>query len=73
MVGLQLRDSVDPGLFVEMAREQGVLVISAGNNTVRLVPPLIITKEEIDKAIEVFENVISDMESYIAAGKDLKG
>ncbi|KAI8916722.1 pyridoxal phosphate-dependent transferase [Powellomyces hirtus] len=72
MVGLQLRDSVDPALFVDLAREQGVLVISAGNNTVRLVPPLIITKEQIDHAVVVFEDVISDMESYIATGKDLK-
>ncbi|KNC96386.1 acetylornithine and succinylornithine aminotransferase [Spizellomyces punctatus DAOM BR117] len=73
MVGLQLRGSVDPQLFIDLAREHGVLVISAGNNTIRLVPPLIITKEEVDKSIQVFESVISDMESYIAAGKDLKG
>ncbi|KAI8822591.1 pyridoxal phosphate-dependent transferase [Fimicolochytrium jonesii] len=73
MVGLQMRASVDPNLFVDMAREQGVLVISAGNNTVRLVPPLIITKKEIDEAVRVFEDVITDMESYIASGKDLKG
>ncbi|KAJ3003535.1 acetylornithine aminotransferase, partial [Thoreauomyces humboldtii] len=72
MVGMQLRDKVDPNMFVELARERGVLVISAGQNTVRIVPPLVITKEQLDHAVEVFDQVIGEMESYIASGKDLQ-
>ncbi|KAJ3148889.1 acetylornithine aminotransferase [Geranomyces variabilis] len=69
MIGLQLRQGVDPAMFVELCRELGVLVLTAGNNTVRLVPPLILTEEQVDAAVEVFEEVIGDMESIIAAGK----
>ncbi|KAJ3207738.1 acetylornithine aminotransferase [Dinochytrium kinnereticum] len=72
MIGLQLRETVETSLFVDLCRERGVLVLSAGCNTVRIVPPLIISKEEIDKALDVFEDVVEIMEGYIARGKDLK-
>ena len=34
------------------ALENGLIVISAGSNVLRFVPPLIITKEQIDEMIE---------------------
>ncbi|KAJ3188916.1 acetylornithine aminotransferase [Gaertneriomyces sp. JEL0708] len=71
MVGLQLRDKVDANVFVELARERGVLVITAGGNTIRLVPPLVMGKKEADEAKRALEEVCNDMESYIASGKDL--
>ncbi|KAJ3054509.1 acetylornithine aminotransferase [Rhizophlyctis rosea] len=69
MIGMQLRDSVQPQMFVDLCRERGVLVISAGNNTIRLVPPLVLQKGDVDKAVKVFEDVLGEMESYIASGK----
>ncbi|KAI9095888.1 pyridoxal phosphate-dependent transferase [Phlyctochytrium arcticum] len=72
MIGLQLREKVDPQMFVDLAREHGILIIAAGNNTVRLVPPLIISKKEIDQAVNAFELVIEEMQSYIASGKGLQ-
>ena len=38
--------------------EKGVIMISAGKNIVRLVPPLVITKSDVDKFISVLEEVI---------------
>ncbi|KAJ3073937.1 acetylornithine aminotransferase [Quaeritorhiza haematococci] len=72
MLGLQLRESVEPKMFVDLARERGVLVIAAGCNTIRVVPPLIITREEVDKGVEVLEDVVGVMEGLIAAGRDVK-
>jgi acetylornithine/N-succinyldiaminopimelate aminotransferase len=43
--------SVPVGAVVEKALEQGLIVISAGKNVVRLVPPLIITEENVDEMI----------------------
>jgi len=37
------------------ALENGLIIISAGINVLRLVPPLIITKEQIDEMIEKLE------------------
>lgn len=40
------------GDIVKKALENGLIVISAGSDVVRLVPPLIITKENVDEMIE---------------------
>ena len=37
--------------------EKGVLVLTAGEDTIRLLPPLVITKEEIDRAVEAMKEV----------------
>ncbi|KAJ3270687.1 acetylornithine aminotransferase [Terramyces sp. JEL0728] len=69
MVGFTLRESVPTSMFVDLCLERGVLVVSAANNTIRLVPPLIMTEEEIKKGIVVFERVLTIMEGKIASGK----
>src|SRR5580704_3238274 len=43
----------DPGDIVARARARGLLVSVAGANVVRLVPPLIVGRAEIDEAIEI--------------------
>ncbi|MGI6095861.1 MAG: aspartate aminotransferase family protein [Lachnospiraceae bacterium] len=43
------------GEIVNKALEKGLLVISAGGNVLRLVPPLVITEEHIDEMIEKLE------------------
>lgn len=46
------------GEVVGRAIENGLLVISAGSDVLRLVPPLIITKEQIDEMIEKLEKAL---------------
>ncbi len=41
--------------------EKGLLLVGAGANVVRFVPPLIITKEEIDQAISILDQVLSEI------------
>ena len=48
MRGIELVPDAKPGDVITAAREMGLLVISAGGNVVRLVPPLVVGKEEID-------------------------
>ena len=43
------------GNIVKKALENGLLVISAGSDVLRMVPPLVIRKEEIDEMIEKLE------------------
>ncbi len=43
------------GEISKKALENGLIIISAGSNVLRLVPPLIITKEQIDEMIEKME------------------
>ena len=43
------------GDVVKKALAKGLLVISAGSDVLRLVPPLVITKEDIDKMAEILD------------------
>ena len=43
------------GEVVSRALERGLIVISAGENVLRLVPPLVITEEDIDEMVEKLE------------------
>lgn len=43
--------------LLEKARERGVLFGAAGGNVVRIAPPLVITAGEIDRALEVLDEI----------------
>ncbi|GLT52903.1 hypothetical protein SLA2020_262120 [Shorea laevis] len=52
IVGIELDVSANP--LVDACRNAGLLVLTAGKgNVVRLVPPLIITEQELDRAAEI--------------------
>lgn len=56
MQGLEL--TVPVGEVVKNAMAKGLIVISAGGNVLRFVPPLIITKENVDEAISILEEIL---------------
>jgi acetylornithine/N-succinyldiaminopimelate aminotransferase len=47
-----------PASLIAGCRERGVLVISAGDNVLRLAPPLVIREEEIDRGLAVIREVL---------------
>jgi len=42
--------------------DKGVLILDAGRNVLRFLPPLVIEKEQIDKTISVLDEVIGEEE-----------
>lgn len=56
MQGLVLARPV--GEVITNAQKEGLLVISAGGNVLRMVPPLVIEKEHVDEMIEKLENAL---------------
>ena len=54
--GLALVDS--PAPIIDGCRERGVLFISAGDNVLRIAPPLVISAEEIDHGLAVLGDVL---------------
>ncbi len=50
-----------PGEVVRRARERGLLLLTAGSDAVRLIPSLIVTKEECDVASGVIESCLAGM------------
>lgn len=60
MQGLVL-DGTPVGQIINSALEKGLLVISAGGNVLRLVPPLVVTKEHIDEMIKILRNCLIEI------------
>ncbi|KAL2126763.1 hypothetical protein VTI74DRAFT_282 [Chaetomium olivicolor] len=56
ILGLQLTE--DPAEIVKAARERGLLVITAGTNTLRFVPSLVMSEEEIREGLGILEEAI---------------
>lgn len=59
-MGLMLGIIVDEGKHATFANkliDKGVLAITAGKNAVRLLPPLTISKEEMDEALNIMKEV----------------
>ena len=71
MVGVELvsdKQSKTPAAserdrVVELAFERGVLFLGCGPSTIRIAPPLIVTKDEADIAIDALEESIAIVES----------
>ena len=60
MLGLRLAESVTNISFAGKAMERGLLLVPAGQNVVRFVPPLIIGEAEIAEATEILGQVCAD-------------
>ena len=60
MLGMELRYDVRNIILKTMNR--GVLILDAGRNVLRFLPPLIIEKEQINKTISILDEVIGEEE-----------
>ncbi|KAH9077411.1 acetylornithine aminotransferase [Lactarius deliciosus] len=61
IIGLVLRREGDPQRLADLARERGLLLLTAGKDCVRLVPSLNVREEEISHAVDVIESCLSLM------------
>lgn len=59
MLGLEVK--ITPKTIIDSARKKGVLMCSAGYDVVRFVPPLVITKGEVDETIKVLNSIFSQL------------
>ncbi|HWR11902.1 MAG TPA: aspartate aminotransferase family protein [Rectinemataceae bacterium] len=59
MIGIGV--TVPPGDVVVACREKGLLVLTAGEDTVRLLPPLVITDDEIDRGLAILKTALDEM------------
>jgi acetylornithine/LysW-gamma-L-lysine aminotransferase len=66
MIGVELRFDVLNVLIKSM--NEGVLILDAGRNVLRFLPPLVIKQEYIDKVIAVLDKVIAEEEHERLSG-----
>ena len=61
MRGLRVKDASTLSKVIETAFNNGVLVLKAGKNTLRFLPPLTITKEEIKEGFQRLEKALTNI------------
>ena len=60
MLGIQLTD--EPGELVSILRENGLLAVGAAGQTLRLLPPLTISQDEIEEGLNILRLSLSALE-----------
>lgn len=58
MQGLEFNKPV--GDIINKALEKGLVLINAGTNIIRFLPPLVITKENVDEMISILKAAIAE-------------
>ncbi len=61
MMGIEFQKPVEAKTVSNALLNKGVVTSAAGSNTLRLVPPLIITKEEIANMCEILNEVLKEI------------
>ncbi|ARD47362.1 acetylornithine transaminase [Sporosarcina sp. P33] len=54
-----IHSSKEIGPYIQEAEKQGLLLVPAGTHVIRLLPPLTVSKEEIDQAVAILKNVLT--------------
>ena len=60
MIGIETSASLSR--IVEAARQKGLIILTAGENVIRLLPPLTISREEIQQGIAILKEVFSEVD-----------
>ncbi len=57
MVGIELKQKVAP--YIKALQEKHIIALNAGLTTIRLLPPLVITYEQLDKVVAALAEVLA--------------
>ena len=54
--------------IIDYCFKHGLLLITAGRNTLRVIPPLNITEDELNEGMDIMEEAIAATNSSVAKG-----
>ena len=66
LVGMELTQNVAMPIVTE-ALHRGMLLNAVNDNTIRFMPPLIITEQDVDEAIGILDGVLADVPAIVHA------
>lgn len=74
MIGVELvkdRETKEPAMdetleIVNKCFKRGLAIITAGKSTIRIAPPLIVTKDLIEAGLDVFEGAVKEVSSQVS-------
>src|SRR5690606_18696887 len=61
MLGIKIKEPLTNGALGDAAREEGLLTVVAGDNVLRLVPPLIVGEREIPEALAALDRAFAKL------------
>ncbi|MFN0217288.1 MAG: aspartate aminotransferase family protein [Hyphomicrobium sp.] len=64
--GIKLKPSLQPAELVKAAAAEKLLIVGAGDNTVRIMPPLIASDAEISDGLERLARALSELNKHAA-------
>jgi 4-aminobutyrate aminotransferase len=53
----KLRDDIE-----ELACKKGLMLLGCGRSSIRYIPPLVVTRDQIDQAVEILDKAIDEAE-----------
>lgn len=59
MIGIET--SVESSIIEEKARKKGLLILTAGKNVLRFLPPLTVSYKEIDEALKILKDILLEI------------
>ena len=62
MIGMKLTERAEPRGLLAAARDERLLLVAAADNTVRILPPLNVTDEEIGEAVHRLDRTLGALE-----------
>lgn len=71
LIGIELTRKVQP--YLEALCERGILALPAGPNVLRLLPPLVISQEQLDQVIDIITEVLSTPPTGNTGGQGPQG
>lgn len=60
MIGIQIEPNIEVKQIQQEALKKGLLILSAGGNTIRLLPPLNITDNEIEVGLTILKDILRE-------------
>ncbi len=57
-MGVSTKEPSHAGKVVQLARQRGLLILTAGSDTIRILPSLTVTREQVDKAVDIIESCL---------------
>ena len=62
MIGIELPDQCHAAAVEQACFERGLLVLTCGQRSIRLAPPLVVTPQQVDIALGILDEVIGSLE-----------
>ncbi len=65
MIGIHLNDSVKVADVISHLQQNGLLTLSAKHNTLRLLPPLVMSEADLLKGIDLITDTLANVDATV--------